>query len=81
MADYSYTNPTLLLHHSFLLNFLDFCSEPIEASSDLGVYILRGVTQAMTYEQLNARIRVSCSRDVYYETYRRFFWLLDKARK
>lgn len=52
-----------------------------KASPDLGIYILKGVTQAMTYEQLNARIRVPCCRDVYYETYRRFFWLLDKARK
>ena len=33
------------------------------------------------FEKLNARERIPCSRDAWYAMYRRFFWLLDRARK
>lgn len=47
----------------------------------LGSYILLGVTTGLSYAQLNARLSVPCSKDVYYDLYRRFFWLLDKERR
>lgn len=43
-------------------------------------YILRAVTESLSYTYLRARLGIPCSRDAYYERYRRFFWLLDKAR-
>lgn len=48
-----------------------------DAAIDLWPYLLRGVTEGMGYDRLD----VPCCKDVYYEIYRRFFWLLDKARK
>lgn len=47
----------------------------------LANYILRAVTEGISYELLNARYGIPCSKDYYYELYRRFFWLLNKARK
>ena len=47
----------------------------------LGPYILLAVTEELSYEKLRARHNIPCSRDIYYELYRKFFWLLDKARK
>lgn len=47
----------------------------------LANYILRAVTEGISYELLNARCGIPCSKDYYYELYRRFFWLLNKARK
>lgn len=46
----------------------------------IGVYILKGVTDGVSYEILKARLEIPCCKDVYYELYRRFFWLLDKER-
>lgn len=48
-----------------------------EAAFDLSDYVVRGVTEGIGYDALN----VPCCKDVYYQLYRRFFWLLDKARK
>lgn len=46
----------------------------------LGKYILEAVTKGLSYEQLRARSNVPCGKEVYYDLYRRFFWLLDKER-
>ena len=52
-----------------------------ETDEELAPYILKGVTQGASYDTLNAKIAIPCCKDVYYDTYRKFFWLLDKARK
>ena len=43
-------------------------------------YILKGVTEGWSYDILKARSNIPCCKDVYYNLYRRFFWLLNKAR-
>lgn len=52
----------------------------IEADLYLASYILKAVTEGLSYSYLKARLEIPCSRDTYYDRYRRFFWLLDKAR-
>ncbi len=52
-----------------------------EADPTLWNYIFLGVTEGLSYEVIRARMDCPCCREVYYETYRRFFWLLHKARK
>lgn len=52
----------------------------IEADPYLASYILKAVTEGLSYSYLKARLEIPCSRDTYYDRYRRFFWLLDKAR-
>ena len=47
----------------------------------IGVYILAGVTEGVSYEILNARSTVPCCKDIYYDLYRRFFWLLSRERQ
>ena len=51
-----------------------------ETCSDLSSYILRAVTEAISYDHLKSRLDIPCSKDTYYELYRRFFWLLNRAR-
>ncbi len=46
----------------------------------MGDYILLGVTKGMSYDILRARYNIPCGKDMYYNLYRRFFWLLDKTR-
>ena len=47
----------------------------------IGVYILKGVTEGISYDILNARSQVPCCKDTYYDLYRRFFWLLSRERR
>lgn len=47
---------------------------------ELSGYILKSVTTGTSYDHLKSRLEIPCCRDVYYEMYRRFFWLLNKAR-
>lgn len=51
-----------------------------EADNDLHNYILKGVTEGLSYTHLKHRFDIPCSKDTYYDRYRRFFWLLDKTR-
>ena len=52
----------------------------IEADPYLASYILKAVTEGHSYIYLKSRLEIPCSRDTYYDRYRRFFWLLDKER-
>lgn len=52
-----------------------------EADDQLYPYILKAVTEGLSYTYLKARLEIPCGRDMYYDRYRRFFWLLNKTRK
>lgn len=51
-----------------------------EADKDLYIYILKAVTEGLSYAYLKSRLEVPCCKDTYYDRYRRFFWLLSEAR-
>lgn len=53
----------------------------IATDGDLYSYILKGVTEGVSYDHLKARLEIPCCKDIYYDLYRRFFWLLNKERK
>lgn len=43
-------------------------------------YILKAVTEGLSYTYLKSRMDIPCGRDMYYDRYRRFFWLLSEMR-
>lgn len=51
-----------------------------EADQYLHNYILKAVTEELSYTYLKTKLNIPCSRDMYYDRYRRFFWLLNAAR-
>ena len=51
-----------------------------EADDFLYPYILRAVTEGLSYTYLKSKLEIPCGRDMYYDRYRRFFWLLSEAR-
>ena len=51
-----------------------------EADSDLYEYILLGVTEGLSYTHLKTKLNIPCGRDMYYDRYRRFFWILSNSR-
>ena len=50
-----------------------------EADCYIWTWLLEGVTEGVGYEVLRVR-GIPCSKDYYYDRYRKFFWLLDKER-
>lgn len=52
-----------------------------EADEDLYIYILKAVTEGLSYTYLKSRLDIPCSKDTYYDRYRKFFWLLSESRK
>lgn len=51
-----------------------------EADDFLYPYILKAVTEGLSYPHLKAKMEIPCGRDMYYDRYRKFFWLLSEAR-
>lgn len=51
-----------------------------EADPSLYIYLFKGVTENLSYDIIRVNMNIPCCRETYYEAYRRFFWLLDKAR-
>lgn len=52
-----------------------------DADTELASYIFKAVTQGLSYEALRLQMNMPCSRDIYYDRYRRFFYLLSKYRR
>ena len=52
----------------------------LETDIYLHNYILRAVTEGLSFTYLKTRLDIPCGKDMYYDRYRRFFWLLSKAR-
>ena len=51
-----------------------------EADDFLYPYLLRAVTEGLAYTHLKTRYDIPCGRDMYYDRYRKFFWLLSEMR-
>lgn len=51
-----------------------------ETDAVLGKYVLKGITEGISYDILKVREDIPCCKEVYYDLYRKFFWLLDKER-
>lgn len=50
-----------------------------EADYELREYLLEAVTKGTPFSVLEAR-GIPCSKNTFYDRYRKFFWLLDKKR-
>lgn len=52
----------------------------MDADKGLYLYILKAVTEGLSYPYLKSKMDIPCSKDMYYDRYRRFFWLLNKTK-
>ena len=67
----------------------DFYSERIkiiektalEADPCLHSYIIKGVSEGKSYTYLKTVLDIPCGKDMYYDRYRKFFWLLNDSRE
>lgn len=53
----------------------------METDTVISPYILKGVTEGCSYDHLRTKYNIPCGKDMYYDLYRRFFWLLSKERQ
>ena len=51
-----------------------------DADKYLWHYILKAVTEGLSYTYLKTKLDIPCGKDMYYDRYRRFFWLLSEIR-
>ncbi len=59
----------------------DIQQAAMDSDSELYSYILKAVTKGMSYTELRMTHNIPCGRDKFYDSIRRYFWLLDKRRK
>ena len=52
----------------------------MEADDFLYPYILKAVTEGLSYTYFKTKMDIPCGKDMYYDRYRKFFWLLSEAR-
>ena len=69
---------TAKAEYSIKINMIEKAA--LEADDKLYSYILKAVTENLSYAYLKTRLDIPCSKDTYYDRYRRFFWLLNKYR-
>ena len=51
-----------------------------ESSPELWRWLLKAVTQGIPFVQLQCKDEIPCGKDMYYECYRRFFYILSQRR-
>lgn len=50
------------------------------ADERLYEYILKAVTEGLSYTYLKNVLHIPCGKDLYYDRYRKFFWILDNLK-
>lgn len=65
-------------HYSRRMQMLEQVAK--EADRYLWHYILKAVTEGLSYTYLRTKLDIPCGKDMYYDRYRRFFWLLSELR-
>jgi len=53
----------------------------IAADADLYQYIINAVAYGISFVTLQTKYEIPCGKDLFYDRYRKFFWLLDKVRE
>ena len=79
--DYTDTTAELALRKTEYAEKMKLVEQTAElADAELSNYILISVTEGVSFDALNARSRIPCCRDTFYDRWRKFFWLLSKER-
>lgn len=53
----------------------------LEADPVIGPYIFQAVTEGISYDILKVQTNIPCCKDVYYDLYHKFFYILSKKRR
>ena len=79
ITDYTAETVEKRLYYSERMDMINKAAQ--NADTELASYIFKAVTQGLSYEALRLQMNMPCSRDVYYDRYRKFFYLLSRYRR
>ena len=65
-------------HYAQKINLIERIAK--ETDETLYTYILKAVTEGLSFPYLQSQLNIPCGKDMYYDRYRKFFWLLSEAR-
>lgn len=66
----------------YYMDRIDMIEEAaMETDKYLYKYIIKAVTEGHSYVYLKSRLEIPCSRETYYDRYRKFFWILSQKRQ
>lgn len=68
----------LKAHYSEKIDLIERIAK--ESDKYLYPYILKAVTEDLSFTYLKTKLDIPCGRDMYYDRYRKFFWLLSEVR-
>lgn len=81
-SDISDPTQTIAMKRIFYKERIDLIEKTAkEADVVLYPYIIKAVTEGLSYTHLRTKLQIPCGRDMYYDRYRKFFWLLNKSRE
>lgn len=71
----------IAIDKAYYLEKIDLIEETaMETDSSLYPYILKGITEGLSYTYLKTKMDIPCGKDMYYDRYRKFFWILSNKR-
>lgn len=66
----------------YFKSLIDLVETSCKASDEfIAAYILKAVTKDLSYVQLKMQYDIPCGKDMYYDRYRKFFYILDARKK
>ena len=68
---------TVLKREQYLTKMRLVETAATQADPAIHTYLFKGVTDGVGYTYLKTVMNIPCGRDMYYDRYRKFFWLLD----
>lgn len=82
-SDISRSSENLAIKRYELSRAMELVEECARTATDeltLQPYIFKAVTEGVPYVQLQAKYSIPCGPDMYYDAYRRFFWILSERK-
>lgn len=82
-SDISRSSENLAIKRYELSRAMELVEECIRTATDelvLQPYIFKAVTEGIPYVRLQAEYSIPCGPDMYYDAYRRFYWLLSERK-
>lgn len=71
----------IALERAYYKNCIEMIeSVAMDADYEIGQYILKAVTEGRSFNYLKTKLEIPCGKDMYYNRYRKFFYLLSKSR-
>lgn len=60
------------------MNLIEECTKL--ADPIIGPYLLKGITEGRPYNYLRLHDNIPCGKDMYYDLYRKFFYILNRKK-